>query len=103
MFKCPHCGHLSATVPAAWRHHDEDHPERSGFPNWPDSPEVWVRVDGPGTMRRKPDPDDFSMWRAIRVALGIAPRPDMTPQGRLRRVLRAIRNLTDIRPPDYRD
>lgn len=45
-------------------------------------------------MRRKPDPDDFSMWRAIRVALGIAPRPDMTPQGRLRRVLRAIRNLT---------
>lgn len=37
------------------------------------------------------DPDDLSAWRAIRVALGLAPRPDMTPPGRLRRALIARR------------
>jgi hypothetical protein len=39
----------------------------------------------------KHDPDDFSAWRAIRVALGLAPRPDMTPEGQLRRALQKVR------------
>lgn len=40
------------------------------------------------------DRDDMSVRRAILVALGIAPRPDMTPTGRLRRALKTIRPIT---------
>jgi hypothetical protein len=44
-FKCPHCEHKSGTTAAAWSHHAQRHPERSEFPNWPDHPEVWIRVE----------------------------------------------------------
>ncbi|WP_268952785.1 hypothetical protein [Mycolicibacterium fortuitum] len=42
-------------------------------------------------MPRAHNPDDLSAWRAIRVAFGLAPRPDMTPQSRLRRTLKELK------------
>lgn len=55
----------------------------------------------------KHDPDDLGAWRAIRVALGLAPRPDMTVEGRARRALRrahwrAILTFSDCpEDPDF--